>query len=210
MMDADLDRLRELTSLEKAPKCTSNDGKHCLRCGRPMIVDGYIQTLRSCREDAEAQLAAAVPALIAEIARLRANDAACVTWSRRTVEGIEILKVQLAELTARAERAETALRAPEVHRECQQKIDELEVEVDRLRTWERDNGLKIEEVSHSSMSWHNTTAVDAVRVERDALRVALREAIGIFDAAWCPEWGHQPKQDQHDRIAELRKLAGDS
>ena len=36
-------------------------------------------------------------------------------------------------LTERAENAEVALKAPEVHWECQQKIDALEAEVSRLR-----------------------------------------------------------------------------
>lgn len=30
--------------------CTSYDGHACMRCDRPMIVDGAIQTLRECRE----------------------------------------------------------------------------------------------------------------------------------------------------------------
>ena len=199
MTDADLDRLRELA---EDVKCVSHDGKHCLRCGRPMIVGGSIQTLRSC---------AAVPELIDEVKRLRANDAACVTWSRRTVEGIEILKAQLAEMTERAENAEAALRAPEVHWECQQKIDALEVERDGLRKELQLRTAVVESViaDRCAVVLPRGSYIRELTADRDKLRAALAEAIGIFDATWCPEWGHQPKQDQHDRMAELKKLVGD-
>lgn len=39
------------------------------------------------------------------------------------------------------------------------------------------------------------------------LRVALGEAIAIFDATWCPEHGHAPKPEQLARVDALRKLA---
>ena len=39
------------------------------------------------------------------------------------------------------------------------------------------------------------------------LRAALVEALDLFDATWCPEHGHAPKEEQLARAAELRKLA---
>lgn len=52
--------------------------------------------------------------------------------------------------------------------------------------------------------------LEAVKIatsrERTQLRAALAEAIDIFEATWCPEHGHAPKQKQLDRVAELRKL----
>jgi hypothetical protein len=57
-----------------------------------MIVDGYIQTLRVCRVDVDAQLAAAVPTLLDEVERLR-NCAECLEIARADVAG------QLDEMT---------------------------------------------------------------------------------------------------------------
>jgi hypothetical protein len=39
------------------------------------------------------------------------------------------------------------------------------------------------------------------------LRAALTEALDLFDATWCPEFGHAPKPEQLARGLELRKLA---
>jgi len=49
-------------------------------------------------------------------------------------------------------------------------------------------------------------AVPALLDEVDRLRDAIADAIAIFDATWCPEHGHAPRQDQLDRIDALRKL----
>lgn len=46
------------------------------------------------------------------------------------------------------------------------------------------------------------TLIDVV----EKLRVALAEALDLFDATWCPEHGHAPKPEQLARIAELRKV----
>ena len=43
-------------------------------------------------------------------------------------------------------------------------------------------------------------------VDVEILRGALAEALGIFDATWCPEHGHAPKPEQIARVEELRKL----
>lgn len=49
-------------------------------------------------------------------------------------------------------------------------------------------------------------AVPALLDEVAALRIALTEALDIFDSAWCPEFGHAPRAEQLIRITELRKL----
>ena len=46
----------------------------------------------------------------------------------------------------------------------------------------------------------------ATSAEIAQLREALREVIDLFDATWCPEYGHAPRPEQLTRIAELRKL----
>jgi hypothetical protein len=46
----------------------------------------------------------------------------------------------------------------------------------------------------------------ATSAENEQLRAALREALDLFDAAWCPEHGHAPKPEQIERAVELRKL----
>ena len=46
-------------------------------------------------------------------------------------------------------------------------------------------------------------------VDVEILRAAITEAIDIFDATWCPEFGHAPKPEQIERMAELRHLVAD-
>jgi hypothetical protein len=46
----------------------------------------------------------------------------------------------------------------------------------------------------------------ATSAESAQLREALREAIDLFDATWCPEYGHAPQPATFARINELRKL----
>jgi hypothetical protein len=46
----------------------------------------------------------------------------------------------------------------------------------------------------------------ATSAENAQLRAALREALDLFDANWCPEHGHQPRPEVFERAVELRKL----
>lgn len=48
----------------------------------------------------------------------------------------------------------------------------------------------------------------AAATEVAVLRGALVEAIELFDATWCSEHGHAPREDQFARAQVLRQLAG--
>ena len=50
------------------------------------------------------------------------------------------------------------------------------------------------------------TAIPALLDEVDLLRLALTEALDLFDATWCPEHGHAPRPKQLARAEALRKL----
>lgn len=84
MTDEDFEKLRAVIEAP-VPQCVSHGGKTCDRCGRAMIVDGYIQTLRACRDDVDEKLAQAVPALLDEIERLRNRP-----WERLRELGYEV------------------------------------------------------------------------------------------------------------------------
>jgi hypothetical protein len=53
---------------------------------------------------------------------------------------------------------------------------------------------------------HDTVLERELRRELDAMTRALTEALDLFDATWCPEFGHAPRPEQLTRAAELRKL----
>lgn len=84
MTDEELANLRTITE-EPVPRCVSSSGKTCDRCGRSMVVDGYIQTLRTCGVDVDEKLARSVPVLLDEIARLRSRP-----WERLRELGYEV------------------------------------------------------------------------------------------------------------------------
>ena len=48
----------------------------------------------------------------------------------------------------------------------------------------------------------------ATSAESARLRAALREALDLFDANWCPAHGHAPTPEAFKRAAELSKLIG--
>ncbi len=45
-----------------------------------------------------------------------------------------------------------------------------------------------------------------LELANNMLRAALVEALDLFEAVWCAEYGHAPKPEQFSRAKELRKL----
>lgn len=52
---------------------------------------------------------------------------------------------------------------------------------------------------------HDCALECELRRELDETLAALTEALDLFDASWCPEYGHAPNAEVLARVAELRK-----